>query len=265
VGKSTFIEALGSFLTKRGLRVAVLAVDPSSERTKGSILGDKTRMVNLSQDPLAFIRPSPSSGSLGGVGRKTRETMLLCEAAGFDVVLVETVGVGQSEIAVTHVADSVVLVVQPGSGDVLQFLKAGVMEIPDLLVVNKADLGPTATRAASDLKSALSTLRQVAAGESDQPVLLTSARDHQGIEALVDGLDGHRVALGHDGIAMRRRTGRAAWAHEWLLRRVGSLGVEALGGDAHVVGLLRDAIARGELALSAAYSLADVLAVTRRT
>ncbi len=139
VGKSTFIDAFGTFLTNLGFRVAVLAIDPSSTITKGSILGDKTRMNNLSNEPNAFIRPSPSGNSLGGVARKTRETLFLCEAAGFDVILVETVGVGQSEVAVYNLTDFFLLLLQPGSGDELQGIKRGIMELSDLVVVNKAD------------------------------------------------------------------------------------------------------------------------------
>lgn len=138
-GKSTFIESFGTFLCKMGLKVAVLAIDPSSVLTKGSILGDKTRMEILSREPNAFIRPSPSGGTLGGVTRKTRETILICEAAGYDVILIETIGVGQSEITVRSMVDFFMLVIIPGSGDELQGIKKGVVELADMLVVNKAD------------------------------------------------------------------------------------------------------------------------------
>jgi LAO/AO transport system kinase len=144
VGKSTFIEVLGLYLIGRGRRVAVLAVDPSSALSGGSILGDKTRMERLSREPDAFIRPSPSGGSLGGVAEKTREAMLVCEAAGFDVVLVETVGVGQSETAVAGMVDIFVLLLMPNTGDDLQAMKRGIMELADVVVVNKADLDPPA-------------------------------------------------------------------------------------------------------------------------
>jgi LAO/AO transport system kinase len=138
-GKSTFIEALGTFLCKNGHKVAVLAIDPSSTMTRGSILGDKTRMELLSREPNAFIRPSPSGGTLGGVARKTRETILVCEAAGYDVILIETIGVGQSEITVRSMVDCFLLMLLPGAGDELQGIKKGVVEIADLLVVNKAE------------------------------------------------------------------------------------------------------------------------------
>ncbi|MFM8589143.1 MAG: methylmalonyl Co-A mutase-associated GTPase MeaB [Limnohabitans sp.] len=156
VGKSTFIEALGLYLIAQGHRVAVLAVDPSSSVSGGSILGDKTRMEHLSVHPQAYIRPSPSSGTLGGVAGKTREAMLVCEAAGYDVVIVETVGVGQSETAVANMTDMFCLLQLPNAGDDLQAIKKGVMEIADLVVINKADIDPNAaTRAEAQITSAL--------------------------------------------------------------------------------------------------------------
>ncbi|MDO5620465.1 MAG: methylmalonyl Co-A mutase-associated GTPase MeaB [Paracoccus sp. (in: a-proteobacteria)] len=162
VGKSTFIEAFGQVLTGQGLRVAVLAVDPSSARSGGSILGDKTRMERLSRDPNAFIRPSPSQAQLGGVARRTRETIRLCEAAGFDVVLIETVGVGQSETLVADMSDLFVLLLAPAGGDELQGVKRGIMEISDLILVNKADgdLLSTARRTVADYAGALRLLRR---------------------------------------------------------------------------------------------------------
>ncbi len=159
VGKSTFIEALGLYLIERGHRVAVLAVDPSSSVSGGSILGDKTRMERLSLDERAYIRPSPASGTLGGVAERTREAMLVCEAAGYDIVIVETVGVGQSEIAVAGMTDMFVLLQLPNAGDDLQAIKKGVMELADLVVINKADLDPdAATRARAQITSALRLL-----------------------------------------------------------------------------------------------------------
>lgn len=161
VGKSTFIEALGLHVVSTGRRVAVLAVDPSSSRTGGSILGDKTRMAELSRHPDAFIRPSPGGTQLGGVARRTREAMLLCEAFGFDVVIVETIGVGQSEIAVADMVDLFLLLVAPGGGDELQGIKRGIMELADLVVVNKADgdLAPAAGRTVADYTNALHLMR----------------------------------------------------------------------------------------------------------
>lgn len=183
VGKSTFLEALGTHLTAQGHRVAVLAIDPTSERTRGSILGDKTRMERLSVDPNAFIRPSASGGALGGVARATRESILLCEAAGYDVVFVETVGVGQSEVAVHAMVDFFLLLVQPGAGDELQGIKRGIVEMADALVVTKADgthLQP-ARQAAAAYRSALRLFPLSAAG-ARPPVLLCSALTGEGIQ-----------------------------------------------------------------------------------
>ena len=162
VGKSTFIESFGLMLTGLGLRVAVLAVDPSSARSGGSILGDKTRMERLSRDPQAFIRPSPSQAQMGGVARRTREAVALCEAAGFDVVLIETVGVGQSETVVAELCDIFVLLLAPAGGDELQGVKRGIMEMADLILVNKADgdLKPAAMRTMADYAGALRLLRR---------------------------------------------------------------------------------------------------------
>ena len=263
VGKSSLVAALARELRQRGKTVGVVAVDPSSMRSGGALLGDRARMAFDPSDRGLFVRSLATQGALGGLAHATHAAVEVLAAA-YDIVLVETVGVGQTEIAVTHVSDTVVLVVQPGSGDVLQFLKAGVMEIPDLLVVNKADHGPTATRAASDLKSALSTLRQVGAGEGDQEVILTSARDQVGIDKLAEALDAHAQQLGPAGILARRHSGRVEWADEWLERSVGSLGVEALGGADAVRAALKSALVRGELPLVVAQGLADRLVLTLR-
>jgi LAO/AO transport system kinase len=185
VGKSTFIEAFGLMLTGQGLRVAVLAVDPSSTRTGGSILGDKTRMERLSRDPGAFIRPSPSQTELGGVARRSREAVALCEAAGFDVVLIETVGVGQSETMVAAMADLFVLLLAPGGGDELQGVKRGIMEVADLILVNKADgeLKSAATRTCADYAGALRLLRRRPQDPPGFPKALTvSAQTGDGLE-----------------------------------------------------------------------------------
>ena len=178
VGKSTLIDSLGSYLTGQGHRVAVLAVDPSSSRSGGAILGDKTRMARLAADPNAFIRPSPSSGTLGGVARTTRETILLCEAAGFDVVLVETVGVGQSEIAVAGMVDFFLVLMLAGGGDELQGIKKGVMELADMIAITKADGGNegAARAAAGDYKAALHILTPASASWKP-PVITISSRE----------------------------------------------------------------------------------------
>ncbi len=176
VGKSTFIEAFGSSLTEAGHQVAVLAVDPSSARSGGSILGDKTRMERLARDPKAFIRPSPAGTELGGVARRTREALLLCEAAGFDVVIVETVGVGQSELAVADLVDVFVLLASPSGGDDLQGIKRGIMELADLVVVTKADggLASAANHAAADLRRAIHLLRPKYEGIATETLLVSS-------------------------------------------------------------------------------------------
>lgn len=184
VGKSTFIESFGLMLTDLGKRVAVLAVDPSSARSGGSILGDKTRMDQLARDPNAFIRPSPSQTQLGGVARRSREAVVLCEAAGFDVVLIETVGVGQSETVVAQIADLFVLLLAPAGGDELQGVKRGIMEIADLILVNKADgeLKTQATRTCADYAGALRLLRKRPQDPEGFPKALTvSALETQGL------------------------------------------------------------------------------------
>src|SRR5687768_12020428 len=260
VGKSSLVAVLARELRTRGKTVGVVAVDPSSVQSGGALLGDRARMAFDPNDSGLFVRSLATQGALGGLAHPTHAAVEVLAAA-YDIVLIETVGVGQTEVAVTHVADSVVLVVQPGSGDVLQFLKAGVMEIPDLLVVNKADHGGAATRAASDLKSALATLRQVGAGDGEQAVLLTSARDNQGVQELAQTLFSHRQALGTAGVIARRRRGRKAWATEWLTRRVGTLGVEALGGIASIADLVEASVARDEPTLSAVQALADRLSL----
>ncbi|MCL4683490.1 methylmalonyl Co-A mutase-associated GTPase MeaB [Myxococcota bacterium] len=213
VGKSSFIEALGLHLIGQGQRVSVLAVDPSSPRTGGSILGDKTRMERLAQDERAFIRPSPSGGSLGGVAHRTRETLLLCEAAGFDVVLVETVGIGQSEAAVASMVDFFAVLLQPGAGDELQGMKKGVLELADALVVHKADgeLLPAARRARLEYQHALDLLRPSSA-HWRPPVLLASARSGDGISEVWDTIRAHRRALEASGeLDARRREQARAW------------------------------------------------------
>ncbi|RMF10315.1 MAG: methylmalonyl Co-A mutase-associated GTPase MeaB [Alphaproteobacteria bacterium] len=213
VGKSTFIEAFGTYLTGKGHKVAVLAVDPSSTRTGGSILGDKTRMEELARDSNAFIRPSPSGGTLGGVARRTREAMLLCEAASYDVVLIETVGVGQSETAVADMVDMFVLLLSPGGGDELQGIKRGIMELADLVVVNKADgdLEKAAKRAQSEYRAALHLMRPKSKHWTPR-VLTASALTHKGLDAIWDQVMAYREALGRSGEFEANRAGQArAW------------------------------------------------------
>jgi LAO/AO transport system kinase len=214
VGKSTFIEALGLYLIERGHRVAVLAVDPSSSVSGGSILGDKTRMERLSVDPRAFIRPSPASGTLGGVAEKTRESMLVCEAAGHDVVIVETVGVGQSETSVAGMTDMFVLMQLPNAGDDLQAIKKGVMELADLVVINKADLDPDAAmRARAQITSALRLLGTHTHAAAH--VMQLSALKSTGVDDFWRAVTDFRAAQQASGrLAERRQRQDQAWMWE---------------------------------------------------
>jgi LAO/AO transport system kinase len=220
VGKSTFIESFGLMLTARGLRVAVLAVDPSSARSGGSILGDKTRMERLSRDPLAFIRPSPSQAQMGGVARRTREAVALCEAAGFDLVLIETVGVGQSETVVAELCDLFLLLLAPAGGDELQGVKRGIMEMADLILVNKADgdLKPAAMRTCADYAGALHLLRRRPQDPPGFPKAMTvSALEEAGLQTAWDEittLTDWRRANGHWDAR------RAAQARHWFEEEV---------------------------------------------
>ena len=199
VGKSTFIESFGSHLTQQGHKVAVLAVDPSSQITGGSILGDKTRMEELSRDPNAFIRPSPAGDTLGGVARRTRETMLLCEAAGYDIVIVETVGVGQSETTVASMVDFFMLLQLATAGDELQGIKKGVMELADAVIINKADIDQQKTELArQQYQNALHILRPKS-GNWQVPVLTVSALQHQGVAEVWQMLVAFRTAMQQSG------------------------------------------------------------------
>ena len=213
VGKSTTIDALGSYLTGKGHKVAVLAVDPSSTRTGGSILGDKTRMARLAVDPNAYIRPSPSSGTLGGVAARTRETMLLCEAAGFDVVLVETVGVGQSETAVADLTDFFLVLMLPNAGDELQGIKKGIIELADMIAVNKADgNGATAARAAAAQYQAALHILAPASSLWSTPAVTISGLTGKGLDALWAKIEDHRARHEAKGlIAERRRRQDVKW------------------------------------------------------
>ena len=214
VGKSTFINVLGERLTDRGLTLAVLTVDPTSTVSGGSILGDKTRMPSLVQSPHAYIRPSPAGTGLGGVARRTREALLLCEAAGFDVVLVETVGVGQSEVAVAGMVDTFVLLLAPAGGDELQGIKRGVMELADLVVVNKADglLEPVARQAAAAHRHALHLQRPRSPAWAAE-VLVCSAATGAGVDEVWGCVERHRAALASSGDLQRLR---GLQAQDWL-------------------------------------------------
>ncbi|WP_327400368.1 methylmalonyl Co-A mutase-associated GTPase MeaB [Streptomyces sp. NBC_01288] len=224
VGKSTFIDAFGTRLTSQGFRVAVLAVDPSSTRTGGSILGDKTRMEHLAVDPAAFVRPSPTAGTLGGVAKATRESIVVMEAAGYDVVLVETVGVGQSETAVANMVDSFLLLTLARTGDQLQGIKKGVLELADVIAVNKAD-GPherDAKSAARELAGALRLMHPADAAWTP-PVLSCSAREGTGLDTVWEHLEQHRSLLDSTGrLAVKRSEQQVDWT--WTMVREELLG-----------------------------------------
>ncbi|MBF9066782.1 methylmalonyl Co-A mutase-associated GTPase MeaB [Streptacidiphilus fuscans] len=248
VGKSTFIDAFGSMLTGMGHRVAVLAVDPSSTRTGGSILGDKTRMERLAVDPAAFVRPSPSAGTLGGVAKATRESMVVMEAAGYDVILVETVGVGQSETAVADMVDSFLLLTLARTGDQLQGIKKGVLELADVLAVNKAD-GPherDARAAARELAGALRLMHPADAAWTP-PVLHCSARESTGLDTVWERLEQHRTLLESTGrLTAKRRSQQVDWA--WSMVRDELLGrLSAHPGVRAVTPELEAQVRSGEL------------------
>lgn len=222
VGKSTTIDALGMFLIEHGHKVAVLAVDPSSARSGGSILGDKTRMARLAASEHGYIRPSPSSGTLGGVAAKTREAMLLCEASGFDVILVETVGIGQSETAVCDMTDSFLALMLPGAGDELQGIKKGLVELADMIAINKADGDNVkrANRAAAEYRSALHIL-QPRSEHWQPPVVTYSALTGTGIAELWQKILDHRTTMTASGeFAARRRQQQVRWMWSILEQRM---------------------------------------------
>ena len=265
VGKSTFIESFGMMLTGQGLRVAVLAVDPSSARSGGSILGDKTRMDRLAREPNAFIRPSPSQTHLGGVARRTREAVALCEGAGFDVVLIETVGVGQSETVVAQMSDLFMLLLAPAGGDELQGVKRGIMEMADIILVNKADgdLKPVAMRTRADYAGALRLMRKRPQDPEGFPKALTvSALEEDGFEdawtAMLE-LDGWRRANGFfDGT---RSTQARYWFEEDV--RMALLAQLDRRDAAHEMKRLGGEVARGETA--PAVAAAQMVSVLRES
>jgi LAO/AO transport system kinase len=221
VGKSTTIDTLGRQLTAAGDKVAVLAVDPSSQRSGGSILGDKTRMAALAADPNAFVRPSPAAGTLGGVAATTRECMLLCEAAGYDVVLVETVGIGQSETAAADMTDFFLVLMLPGAGDELQGLKKGIVELADMIAVTKADSDPSRARAtAADYRAALHILTP-SSPDWTPPVVTVSGRTGGGIADLWQRvLEHRRVTMQSGALAGRRRAQQVKWMWAMLQERM---------------------------------------------
>lgn len=229
VGKSTLLDALVRHARSQQKTVGVIAVDPSSSRTGGALLGDRIRVRSRAGDPGVFFRSMAARRRLGGLADAARAGVIVLSSA-FDVVFVETVGVGQSEGDVASLVDTLVYVAQPGAGDVLQFMKAGILELPDLFVVNKADLGPAAKRTASELEAGLGLAERTDGGWAP-PVVLVSARDSQGIAGLVDALEAHRRASLETGhLAERRRRGRDAFVRDTILSRYGSYGLKAIGG-----------------------------------
>jgi LAO/AO transport system kinase len=252
-GKSTFIEALGLHLTAQGHKVAVLAVDPSSQISGGSILGDKTRMEHLSRHPNAFIRPSPAGSTLGGVARKTRETMLICEAAGYDVIIVETVGVGQSEITVASMVDFFLLLQLPGAGDELQGIKKGVMEIADAILINKSE-GENRSRAELARRQYLNALHLLKPRSPNWqvPALLCSALNHTGIEEAWKTILSFREAMGREGEFERKRRLQATdWMWTLLLDDLKDLFMRDKNVEA-LINQVQQAVAEGVTTPSAA-------------
>ncbi len=243
VGKSTFIDAIGTRLTAAGHRVGVLAVDPSSSRTGGSVLGDKTRMVHLASDPAAFVRPSPSSGTLGGVAKATRESLLLLEAAGYDVVLVETVGVGQSEYVVAGMVDTFLFLTLARTGDQLQGIKRGILELADVVAVNKADgeYLDAARLAARELTGALRLLR---GPDRTAPVLTCSAVTGDGLDEVWAAVVAHRAELDRGGALGAKRRGQLV---EWTRAMVRDRLLARVDGVSDVVAAAEEAVLDGTL------------------
>jgi len=253
VGKSTFTEVFGQYVIEEGHRVAVLAIDPSSKRGGGSILGDKTRMENLARSDAAFIRPSPARGTPGGVARRTREAMLVCEAAGFDVVMVETVGVGQAETAVADMVDMFLLLLVPSGGDELQGIKRGVMELADAIIVNKADgeMRAAASRTAAEYHNALGLMRPPSAAWFP-PVMQVSSLTGDGVPKVWETVLGYKEAMEKTGAVAARRSGQAlAWMWSEISEDLIAAFREAPGVRRRIA-KLEAQVANGELAPTAA-------------
>jgi LAO/AO transport system kinase len=267
VGKSTLTAALAREYRATGRTVGVLAVDPSSVRSGGAILGDRARMAFDPEDEGIFVRSIATAGEAGGLAQAANAGVEVLAAA-YDRVLVETTGVGQTETDVEHVVDTVCLVIQPGSGDVLQFIKAGIMEIPDVIVVNKGDHGRLAQRAAADLSGAIDRLRH--AGMADEgstyklPVLVTSARDRQGIDALLAALEAHRASFSAAGLRDKRQRGALAWAKALFVRKYGEHGMTTLGGKDVLLQRLAASLATSKTSLAASSAVGrEYLAIIR--
>jgi LAO/AO transport system kinase len=261
VGKSTLIDALGSNLIAGGHRIAVLAVDPSSKSSGGSILGDKTRMVRLAVDPNAYVRPSPAAGTLGGVAARTREAMVLCEAAGFDILLIETVGVGQSETVVADMTDFFLVLTLPGAGDELQGIKKGIIEQADMVAVNKADVDPARARQAAAEYGAALRILAPASPDWRPPVLLVSGLANQGLVEMWGEIERHRAVLSASGELGRKRARQQIkwmWAllEERLLR-------QALDNGAVKAALGEIERAVGQRALAPEAAVEQILALAK--
>lgn len=256
-GKSSLVATMTRHLRARGLSVGVLAIDPTSPRSGGAFLGDRARIGPDPEDNHIFVRSMASGGDLGGLARAAYAAADVLSAA-FDLVIIETVGVGQSETDIEFVADTTALVMQPASGDVLQFLKAGILEIPDLFVINKYDLGPPAERTRRELAASIKTARAAGLTGSEPVVIAASAQSGTGIEQLIDALLEARSTLKTSGQLQRRRlSGAVAWSERLVRRRVGEAGIEALGGATRLRALLEQGLADGKLALEVAAHVAD--------
>ncbi len=254
-GKSSLVAAVAREFRKRQRSVGILAVDPSSPRSGGALLGDRARIDPDPADDAIFVRSMASGGDLGGLARAAYSAVEVLSAA-HQRVLIETVGVGQSETDVEFVADTTVMVLQPASGDVLQFLKAGILEIPDIFVVNKVDLGDVAKRTRRDLTSSIGNARAAGLSFRDPVVVSTSALDGTGVAELVDAIEHTLATLKSSGDLARRRTvGACAWTERALMRRVGEVGIEALGGRSVVRKLVSDQVLAGSSGLSIAMDL----------
>jgi LAO/AO transport system kinase len=259
VGKSSLISLLGRTARATGRSVGVLAVDPSSPRSGGALLGDRARIELDPDDAGFFLRSMASGGELGGLARAAGAAVDVLSAA-YDLVLIETTGVGQSETDVEHVADFVVVVIQPASGDVLQFLKAGILEIPDVFVINKADLGDVAERSRADLAAALSAIH--VGGSRASPVVMTSVRTGQGIDELLSAIDEQAKLFGADELSERRALRGAAWAERLFLQRYGEVGVERSGGAEVLRRELLAAIRGGASSVEAVWAIGRRLVIT---
>jgi len=269
VGKSTLTSAIARAVRARGRTMGIVAVDPSSVVSGGSLLGDRVRMSFDPSDEGLFVRSLATAGEVGGLAYAANSAVRVLAAA-YDVVVIETTGVGQSEIDIVHVADTVVLVIQPGSGDVLQFLKAGIMEIPDILVVNKADQEELARRAVADLQGALRTAHAVGAsgredGDWETPIIATSATEGTGIEELIDALDAHRKHL-EPTLGARRARGEVQWVLDLFMRKHGDHGVSTLHGLAELTARAERELDDGETPLSLCERLSrEYVATLRQT